>query len=165
MHVVRSALRGLRRTLRFAQSAFLSVSLVWLAIDAWRIHRETQRPCPMAGLVHDTSLVRAGELPIVARRTAALRVESGPVRLHVGDTLLMESVVLAAYDSAGGRIGTLRGFDSALEPRGHLRPLYCWDYEATSVGHSAFRLSYPKHYWQGRRDAPVAVALPVETVP
>lgn len=107
----------------------------------------------------------ASKLALIAPQVATIAPDSAEIRLHVGDTLSLASVVLIARDSSGTEIGRFRTFDSTLRPGASLVPAGVRRFVATAEGPSEFILAFPMRLWVGRTDPPASTVLKVLVVP
>jgi hypothetical protein len=104
--------------------------------------------------------IRSSELGAVASRVHTLRVESPLAALRVGDTLSLDTVVVAAYDSAGIRIGRLRTFDMSSPP-GAVANVGRRQLLARRAGTTDIVIRFPRVAWRGRDDELVSVTVSV----
>lgn len=107
----------------------------------------------------------AAQLRGIAPRVASLSVTPNLVHLRVGDTLALDTLVVAAHDSSGALLGNLHGADLHLR-RGLVEPLFTSARLVALIpGVAELWFMFPRVYWEGRSDAPPMVDVRIEIDP
>ena len=100
-------------------------------------------------LIYGHGDIQPDQLTQAARRVAFMTLQHPVVRLRVGETLVLDTVVVIAYDSSRAPIGRLRAFDSRLRSGG-LKPAGIRDNEAVAAGRTELIRAFPRRFWTGR---------------
>ncbi|MBC8086917.1 MAG: hypothetical protein H7Z40_06600 [Phycisphaerae bacterium] len=119
----------------------------------------------MRRAVSEPGDIKSSELATVATRVASLAIESANIQVTVGDTVSLDSLVIAAFDSAGTRIGRLRVFDSTLKLDRVLDPAGMRRYVAVAEGIATITCRYPRAAWKDRTDPQAEVSLSIVVKP
>jgi hypothetical protein len=97
--------------------------------------------------------IATNDLPTVALKTKAIRVQPTTITVRVGESMALSKLVAVVLDSAGKPLGRLDGFDFSIPP-GQPASVVPFKVTGDKAGTTELTIRYPRGPWSRvRKDA------------